>query len=116
MEFACACRSERGRTVCAVDGELDIVTVGQLRRSAREAMDIHGADLTLDLSGLTFLSAAGITAVLRIRREAMERGGELRLGAVPEQVLRLLVVTGTAEALGATRRAASAVQPCPADH
>ncbi|MEY9871617.1 anti-anti-sigma factor [Streptacidiphilus sp. MAP12-33] len=94
-------RSLRRRACCPVlhlSGELDVaagpallVAVGRVlaRRPGRA-----GTGLVLDLDGLTFCDAAGLTALLRGRRLAEADGAAVYLAAPPRTLSRILVVCG----------------------
>ncbi|WP_460349999.1 STAS domain-containing protein [Actinoallomurus acanthiterrae] len=109
-----------GVSVIVVGGELDLMTAGQLedfvRRSRRP-----GDQVVLDLTGTAFMDCSGLSALLRVRREAGRDGGMVRLATprrIPALVLRLTgtdrllpVYASLDQALAvavSTRRAASA--------
>src|SRR5438105_4853736 len=50
-------------TILEVDGELDATTYQQLIAQARDECDKGARDILLDLSGVPFLSSAGLMAV-----------------------------------------------------
>ena len=99
MDFSWSYRGQKDRTVLTVTGEIDLHAAASLEGAGHEAMDAHGPCLVVDFSGVTFMDASGITALLRLRSEATARGGFLRLDRLPERVLRILVITGTDEVL-----------------
>jgi anti-sigma B factor antagonist len=105
MDLEWSCRAHQGQTVCSVAGEIDLYTASDLERAGRKAMDAHGPCVSVDFSGVTFLDASGITALIGLHRAAVDRGGYLRLDRVPARILRILTLTGTAELLGAGRPA-----------
>ena len=76
--------------VVAMAGEVDVARA-QVRAELRLAQALRPGRLILDLSGVTFLDAAGISAIL-----APCRGGDLRvtLIAPPGRVRRLLGIVG----------------------
>ncbi len=83
-----------------VSGELDVHTGPDVARAALAALDQNpgGSTVTLDLSELTFLDCAGVSALLAARRRVLARGGHLNLVRVPERVRHLLTLTGVAPA------------------
>jgi anti-sigma B factor antagonist len=103
MDFGWSFRGHENQTVCTITGEIDLHTAGLLERAGCRAMDAHGPCLIVDFSGVTFMDASGITALVRLHKEALERGGYLRLDHVPTQVMRVLVITKMDELLGASR-------------
>lgn len=77
--------------ILAVTGELDIAYAGVVSAAVGRALDRRGS-VGVDLSGLTFLDAAGISVLARSWRYALATGGRLRfLGAagIPERMLQL---------------------------
>ena len=77
-------------------GEVDLCTAPALTtalRAACVAVDPPGT-LVIDLSGIRFLSAAGLTALTATRLHCRERQVELRLVATHRSVLLPLRITG----------------------
>jgi anti-anti-sigma factor len=66
-----------GEAVLVLTGELDPTTAPRLLAAGREVMARGKADLVADLSGVTLLSAAGVGALVELRREAEHAGGGL---------------------------------------
>ena len=93
MDLVCDHRASGGQAVCTVVGEIDLSTCDQLTNAALDAMQAHGCRLILDLSGVTFMDAQGISCLVRLRREAAARGGQLTLAGVPHVVMRVLTIT-----------------------
>jgi anti-sigma B factor antagonist len=73
-----------------VAGVLDLVGSPQLRRILRTHLDEGRRHITVDLSGLTFLDAAGIGVFLESHLACQSAGGRLVLVCVPELARRLL--------------------------
>lgn len=77
--------------IVALTGELDIAYAGVSSAAVCRALDQHDS-VGLDLSGLSFLDAAGIGALARTRRYALANERRLKfLGAagMPERMLQL---------------------------
>lgn len=87
-----ACRQAEGVCIVAV-GELDIATADQLIDLARQFSADEVAHLRVDLAGLTFIDAAGLSALVRVDRLVSEHGGRLTLLRPPPVLLRLLEIT-----------------------
>lgn len=85
---------ERDRTVVAVVGELDVLSVPDLRLELYAAID-RAADrlVVIDLAGLQFLDATGLGVLVGAHRRAARAGGHVVLRNPPERVRRLLFVT-----------------------
>lgn len=82
--------------VVAIGGEVDVVTAGRVRAELRLAQALGPGRLILDLAGVTFLDAAGISAIL-----SPCRAGDVRvtLVAPPGRVRRLLEIVGAGRAV-----------------
>ena len=76
-----------------VVGELDRRTAPRLVRCAYGLLDSGHRQIDLDLSGVTFVGAAGLTAFREVAFRAGQVGGRARLTAVPAQVRRILAIT-----------------------
>lgn len=77
----------------ALAGELTIQTASQEKAGLLALLDVttdEGADLELDLSGITELDTAGLQLLLMARREAAAAGRSLSLTAPSQTVLEVL--------------------------
>jgi anti-anti-sigma factor len=83
----------------AVSGEVDIAVVDALLAEARPCLHAATSGLELDLGGLTFVDSSGLAAFVRLRNEAVQAGKTVTLTNVPATTLRLLEVTGLAQAI-----------------
>ena len=84
------------RTVVAVSGDLDRVTATQLEAFVGRQPLVGCAVLELDLAGVPSLGSAGLSALLGVRRWALQRGIELRIRGTQPSVWRAFEVTGLA--------------------
>ena len=75
-----------------LDGEIDIATAPAIRRFLMAAISGGDAHLAVDMSGVTFLGAAGIGVLVDAANRAREAGGSLSLLAPSPQVRWLLDV------------------------
>lgn len=75
-------------------GELDVATAGHLVEIARSLPDHHLHEVVLDVSGLAFVDAAGLSALLRTKKVVHHRGGRLVLQGPAPILRRMLAVTG----------------------
>ena len=84
--------SDPSSVTVVLDGEIDIATAPAIRRllmAATSGGDIH---LAVDMSGVTFIGAAGIGVLVAAANRAREAGGSLSLLAPSPQVRWLLDV------------------------
>jgi anti-anti-sigma factor len=82
-----------------VRGELDMESGPSLRDRLICMMRANGPRLALDLTGVTFIDCAGLTALLTAEKAARAQGGWLRLVAVSRCVGRLIEITRLQDAL-----------------
>jgi anti-sigma B factor antagonist len=75
-----------------LDGEIDIATAPAIRRCLMAAISGGDARLAVDMSGVTFIGAAGIGVLVAAANRAREAGGSLSLLAPSPQVRWLLDV------------------------
>ena len=88
-----------GRTLLTVSGEVDLAS----GRTLEQRLDEHAAvdrDLTVDLSEVRFIDAAGLGLLLEARRRVTERGGRFSVARTSPSLERLLALTGARDALG----------------
>ncbi len=81
-------------TVLAVSGSIDGGTSPALSAKFHERIAAGRVKLVGDLSGVDYMSSAGLRALLETVKEARQRGGDLRLAAVRPDVLRVLDLSG----------------------
>jgi anti-sigma B factor antagonist len=81
-----------GCVVVALRGEIDKTHAAWLAR-ALSAAAAPGSRVIVDLEGLAFLDCSGLSAMVSARKQARQAGGDLRLAAPQQLVLRLLSLT-----------------------
>lgn len=88
-----AVRRRIGHIVVTAIGEVDIATAAQLRDRLAGPAD-GGQQVIVDLSGVSFIDAAGLGVLARAAARTAARGGSLQLAAASRPVRRMLAVTG----------------------
>ena len=74
--------------------EVDISNAGLVRQDLL-AVVAQGASLVIaDMTATTFCDSAGVTALVRVARQATAQGSGLRLAAGAPAVIRMLALTG----------------------
>ncbi|MFY1691232.1 STAS domain-containing protein [Plantactinospora sp. WMMB782] len=81
-------------TVVTASGEVDMSSAGSLVDLIGRVADSRPDRVVLELSGVTFFSAHGITALLRVRDIVREGHGELFLRDISPSVTHVLALTG----------------------
>lgn len=79
--------------VLAMSGDLDLLSAPELYQRGAQAL-ADRRKLILDMSRVTFCDSSGFNTLLRLRRRAEEADVGLVLAALPNQVRRLLVLSG----------------------
>lgn len=88
-----------GGQVVSVTGELDIATAPQAYSYLSAIISQRGighgeAAVRIDLTGLTFCDASGLSVFARIARKAHEAGRQLMLTGARPSLLKLIRITG----------------------
>lgn len=87
-------RPEPGLAVVTVLGEIDLFTAPRLRRALARARE---PTTLVDLAGVTFLAAAGLTVLVAASDEAREHGRQFGVVGAAGTARRTLEVSGVAE-------------------
>ena len=96
-----------GAAIVRVNGDLDLATGDDVVQAVAVALVGHTrsgaaeAEVQLDLSGVSFIDCAGLSALLRARRSAASHGWAVRVVAMSPEVRQLLDLSGTLELLSA---------------
>ena len=77
-----------------VVGELDLVGGPELARCVEEQVEGGRRHIRLDLTGLSFCDARGLSALVDARERVDGAGGELVLAGAPAMLRRAMTVTG----------------------
>lgn len=87
---------ERTVTV-ALRGEVDVLTVDQVRVALTEALAAHPHDIVVDLADLTFIDSTGLGALIFGFQRARDAGVRFRLAHPSRTVRQILVLSGLLE-------------------
>lgn len=98
--YRCETSRIEARAVLAVGGDLDLASAPRLLDDADAAMADPTESIALDLGAVTFVDSSGLTALLRVQRNATERGIAFTLGPVPPQVRRVIDIAGLGPTFG----------------
>jgi len=82
-----------GTTVVAITGEIDSSSSAALRDRLLPLIPDNG-QVRLDLSGLTYISSAGLRTLLLAYRHAQNRGTQVTLTGIQEEVRFVMSATG----------------------
>jgi anti-sigma B factor antagonist len=95
LQIELSCRAGRdGDQIVSVRGELDIATAEQAYAFISDVIDAWPTPVSVDLSGLTFCDASGLSVLAKIARHARQAGRQLRLTAARPSLLKIMRITG----------------------
>lgn len=98
-DFRVEVHTEGRATVIAVGGELDLASAPALESELEAATQSDAALLVLDLRELEFMDSTGLSVIVKAHQRLSEEGRALSVVRGPQQVQRLLDLTGVAERL-----------------
>jgi len=84
---------QKGVAIVSIEGEIDSKTAPEAQDELLPVVDKHHT-LVMDLSGLTFLSSAGLRMMLLIYRRATASDGKVALVGLSEAIRDTMSVTG----------------------
>ena len=95
------CEQRDGTAVTAfMSGKLNGISAPQLEQYA-QGLDAGVTALTLDMSETTYVSSAGLRALLFAMKQVSARGGEgMKFVNIPEEIMDVLTMSGFAMLLG----------------
>ncbi len=90
-------KAEGSKLTVALEGRLDTTTAPELEEALKDALE-KVDDLTMDFSGLEYISSAGLRVLLATQK-IMNKQGVMRVINVNEVVMDVFDVTGFADIL-----------------
>jgi anti-sigma B factor antagonist len=82
-----------GATVVALEGEINSTTSGGLQ-SQLLPLVAHGSVVLIDLTGVSYISSAGLRTLLIVHRHAQQLDAEITLVGLSEEVSFVMSATG----------------------
>lgn len=98
-EFTLHVNGRNVEPVVRVIGDADLYTAPLLEQQLRELIDEGARAITVDIADLTFIDAAGITALVRTGNDLRRSGGRMRLRSPSRNVQKVLRITGVGSLL-----------------
>jgi len=80
--------------VITISGSVDSTNASELAEALKAQTDKGEIYLVADLSNMEYISSAGLRALLGSMKEARQKGGDLCLAAVQDDVNRVLKLSG----------------------
>ena len=100
------------RVMVSFDGDLDLSRIDELDRALGPASSLYGVELTVDVTGVTFIDATVLGWLLCIQEKLGHRKGRLRVVATPDGgLIRILALTGLQDQIKVDLLRASASGP-----
>jgi anti-sigma B factor antagonist len=97
--FRVEVRSEGRASVVTISGELDLASSASLEEELARVAESDTEQVILDLRELEFMDSTGVSTLVKAHQRAEEAGQRFGLVRGPQQVQRLLSLTGVAERL-----------------
>jgi len=95
VELKVSTRSQGGRTVMSLGGEIDLYTAPRLHGELVTVLSGETpVQIVVDMSGVDFCDSTGMNVLLAAHRRAREQGGDLELAAPRPAIRKILQVTG----------------------
>ena len=94
MDLSLTTRSEDGRTVVEVGGEIDVYTAPKLRETIVSLVDAGQYDLVIDLERVEFLDSTGLGVLVGGLKRVRTHDGSLSLVCTQERLLKIFRITG----------------------
>ena len=98
-DFRVEMRTEGQATVVGVAGELDLASSPELEQQLEQFYASDNELLVIDLRGLEFMDSTGLSVIVSAHQKLIDAGRRLIIVRGPQQVQRLLDLTGVAERL-----------------
>lgn len=91
--------NEGRASVISVSGELDLASSAALEEELTRVTQSDAEQVVLDLRELEFMDSTGLSTLVKAHQRAEEAGKQFGLVRGPQQVQRLLSLTGVEERL-----------------
>ncbi len=91
--------NEGRASVISVSGELDLASSAALEDELTRATESDAEQIVLDLRELEFMDSTGLSTLVKAHQRAEQAGKQFGLVRGPQQVQRLLSLTGVEERL-----------------
>jgi anti-anti-sigma factor len=87
-------KQENGVTVVAISGSVDALTASELAGTLTDQIANGNVNLVVDLTGLEFMSSAGLRTLLGAVKETRSNGGDLRIASSTPGIDKVLKMSG----------------------
>lgn len=80
--------------VISIEDSLDATTAQQAGEYITSEIEDGKTNLVINLGGVTYLSSAGIRAILTAMQQVRTAGGDLRLAGAADNILNVVEISG----------------------
>jgi anti-sigma B factor antagonist len=87
-------KHEDTNSIVAVNGEVDALTAPELARAIVDEIAEGHVYLVIDLTGVEFVSSAGLQILFDAVKETRAQGGDLRVVSINPEIDNLLKMSG----------------------
>ena len=87
-------RHENGIVVVAVTGSVDALTAGDLYSAIAAQLANEGVNIVIDVTGVEFMSSAGLRTLLTAAKGTRSNGGDLRVASNNPGIDKILAMSG----------------------
>ena len=85
--------AKNGLTVCCVEGEIDINTSPNVKKSFDKLIGAKTPKIVINLSKVTYVDSSGLATLVEILKNMRSYGGRLRLTNLSSKVKSLFEIT-----------------------
>jgi anti-sigma B factor antagonist len=93
------CQHHDQQAVFTLRGELTSDEVDKFRKAMLDQMDEKTHDFVLDMSHVQFVDSKGLESLLWLQDQCLEKLGQIRLAACPDNVKTILRITRIGDAI-----------------
>jgi anti-anti-sigma factor len=101
-EIVTSIDTDRHATTVALRGEVDVLTVGQVRVALEEALAAGSREIVVDLRELAFIDSTGLGALILGIQRARDAGIRYRVAGPSKSVHQILALSGLLEVVEVT--------------
>lgn len=82
-------KHEEGRTILAIEGELDALTASDLRPVVDKLVEERRSQIVLDLGALRLIDSSGVAALVGLLKRVRAQGGTVSVENLKDQPLAI---------------------------
>jgi anti-sigma B factor antagonist len=94
LDLSLSTRTEAGRTILQVGGEIDVYTAPRLREELLGVVESGAVRVIIDMERVEFLDSTGLGVLVGALKRVRAQDGSLRLVCSQERILKIFRITG----------------------